>query len=186
MTYYIATALAIVVLVIGSILLSRQQRDSTLPVRAAQTPEDPGYAARDAELIETGPDGRPTYVLHAELIRQRPREGRIDLEKVQMSVRDTQDNHWTLQADSGRIFQDTSRVELAGDVRVSGLLADQPDPAEIFTQRLAFDTQTEIVSTDAPVTLTWSGRELRGTGLVASLKEGRVRLESDVHGLFTP
>src|SRR5690606_7820348 len=83
MTYYIATALAIVVLVIGSILLSRQQRDSTLPVRAAQMPEDPGYAARDAELIETGPDGRPTYVLHAELIRQRPREGRIDLEKVQ-------------------------------------------------------------------------------------------------------
>ena len=188
MIYRVATALAILVLIVGSVLLSRQQRGAGAPMQTTVPAGDLGYAARDAELIETGPDGNPVYILNAELIRQRPQNGNIELEAVQMRVRDGDGNRWTLRADRGRILADAAWVELIGNVHVAGLLpgTDTPDRAEIFTEMLSFDTRTEIVSTNAPVRLVWSGRELHANGLSANLKERRVRLESSVHGLFTP
>ena len=47
-------------------------------------PPDPGYAARDAEVIETGHDGRERYRLNARVIRQQPETGAIDLESLSM------------------------------------------------------------------------------------------------------
>ncbi len=45
---------------------------------------DAGYAARDTEVIETGADGLELYRLEAELIRQRPDAGIVELERVRM------------------------------------------------------------------------------------------------------
>ena len=59
-------------------------------------------------------------------------------------------------------------------------------PAEIVTQRLSFDTHAEIVSTKDAVTLAWSGHQLNAQGLLASLKERHLQLESAVHGTFSP
>ena len=46
---------------------------------------DPGYAARDAEVIETGYDGRERYRLKASVIRQQTESGVIDLEQLEMN-----------------------------------------------------------------------------------------------------
>ena len=46
---------------------------------------DPGYAARDAQLIETGYDGRERYRLNARVIRQRTESGVIELEDLAMN-----------------------------------------------------------------------------------------------------
>ena len=45
---------------------------------------DPGYAARDATVIETGYDGRERYRLNASVIRQQTESGIIELEKLAM------------------------------------------------------------------------------------------------------
>ena len=42
------------------------------------------------------------------------------------------------------------------------------------------------ITTHDPVTLLMSGRQLHAQGLVASLKERHVQLESAVHGSFQP
>jgi hypothetical protein len=42
------------------------------------------------------------------------------------------------------------------------------------------------VTTQAPVRIVMSGRELEARGLTASLKERHVHLESAVHGAFLP
>jgi len=77
-------------------------------------------------------------------------------------------------------------VQLEGGVRVVGSLPDTGEPAEISTERLSFDTQSQIVTTRDPVTLLVSGRALQAQGLIASLKERHVQLESAVHGSFLP
>ena len=51
---------------------------------------------------------------------------------------------------------------------------------------MRINTPTEFIETDAPVTMLWSGHELEGRGMQADLKAGTLRLESDVHGEFTP
>ena len=80
--------------------------------------------------------------------------------------------------------QGSSLVQLDGDVHVNGILPGTQESTEITSEHLAFDTNAQVVSTQAPVTIVMSGRELAARGLVASLKDRHVHLESAVHGAF--
>ena len=185
MIYRALAILALVALIVGVVVLSGGQRESTAPATVGPL-HDPGYAARKARLIQTGPDGQPLYTLDAAQIQQQPNQGTVDLEQVQLGFRDTGGNPWTARADRGQLAQGSGVVQLEGGVRVVGALPDSGEPAEISTEHLVFDTQAQIVTTHDPVTLLVSGRMLHAQGLVASLKERHVQLESAVHGSFRP
>jgi LPS export ABC transporter protein LptC len=77
-------------------------------------------------------------------------------------------------------------VQLDGNVRVAGVLPGSGETAQMETQHLSIDTNAQIVTTQDPVTLLMSGRQLQSQGLVANLKERHVQLESAVHGSFVP
>src|SRR4029077_2048096 len=84
----------------------------------------PGYAARKARLIQTGPDGQPLYTLDAAQIQQQPNQGTVDLQQVLLGFRDTSGNAWTARADRGQLSQGSGVVQLEGDVQVVGALPD--------------------------------------------------------------
>ena len=180
------TTLLVIVVVVASAILGQQRLSRDDDEAAPGEAPEPGYAARDAKLIETGTDGRPLYRLNADVIRQRPEDGSVQLEGVRMSYRGENSNQWSLTANTGSIQQNNEHIDLQGDVKVVGVLPGTSDLAQIRSERLAFDTRSEVVSTAEPVTLFWGVRELHGTGLHANLKERQVRLESTVHGSFTP
>jgi hypothetical protein len=48
------------------------------------------------------------------------------------------------------------------------------------------DTHEDIISTPEPVSISSSGRQLRSKGLVATLKEHHLVLESNVRGTLIP
>jgi LPS export ABC transporter protein LptC len=155
------------------------------PKAAARAPV-PGYSARHAEIVETGRDGRPMYIVRAETIQQDPAEQSVTLATVRMEMIDQTGQRWTARSDYGQIYQGQSTVQLTGDVLVSGTFKGSKDPAEIATDRLWFDTVANIVKTTSPVTLNWAGRRMQSNGLSANLKDQSLKLESSVHGLFTP
>jgi len=76
-------------------------------------------------------------------------------------------------------------VNLIGNVRIHGAIADTLPEAVIETQTLEFDTRNSTARTDDDVTITLGSRLLTARGLNADLKQRHVRLESRVHGLFT-
>ena len=171
------------------VLLDRKQlMDAIEPTapQAREKPAVPGYSARHAEIVETGKDGRPMYIVRAETVRQIPAEQSVMLETVRMELRDDTGQRWTARADYGQIFQVSEDIQLTGDVLVSGTFKGTKDAAEISTQHLSFDTQDSIVTTQSPVTLNWAGRRMESKGLVANLKDQSLRLESSVHGIFNP
>jgi LPS export ABC transporter protein LptC len=186
MIYRILAVVAFVAVIVGAVLLSGQQRETTTQTTVEEPTQDLGYAARKAELIETGPDGHPIYRLIADIIRQLPDRDIVDLEQVHLVFRDVNGNVWTARSERGQLGQDTGKVELTGDVHVAGVLPGTEQPADILTDRLGFDTNGQILSTQDPVTLEWSGHRLHAQGLLASLKDHRLQLESAVHGIFTP
>jgi lipopolysaccharide export system protein LptC len=186
MIYRLLGLTALVALIAALIVLSGPQRTPALPAASGQRAHDPGYAALDAQLVQTGPDGKPLYTLDAAQIREQPDNNTVLLDQVQMGFRDSTGQHWTARAQHGELGQDTGVVELDGDVHVVGTLPHSQDPAEITTEHLAFDTRAQLLTTHDPVTFNVAGHQLNGTGLVASLKEHRVQLESDVHGTFPP
>jgi len=167
---------------------------------AGAIPLDPGYAARDAEVIETGFDGRERYRLKAAVIRQQTESGVIDLERLEMNYhRNTQaaagdapliagnpGEIWHLTSDHGQVREEGNDVELNGNVRVTGPPQGGVEPLSLTTETLRINTPTEFIETDAPVKLRWSGHELDAIGMRADLKAGTLSLESDVNGHFYP
>ncbi len=185
MMYRIVVVLIVVGIIVGTVLLGRQQSGSGASTQVEATSAVPGYAAREAVLVETGDDGRPIYTLDAALIRQRPNDRRVQLDAVRMSYRASDGNEWKVRADSGQIRDDGSQIELYGNVHVDGLLPGSEQPAQIRTSVLTLDTKAEIVHTKAPVVLRWGGQQLEASGLEANLKTRNVKLESRVHGFFS-
>jgi LPS export ABC transporter protein LptC len=153
------------------------------PAAAAQ---DPGYSATGAEIVETGADGRPRYRLQAEAIRQDPATLTVLLERPRMQVDDAAAGPWRVAADSGSIPQGAQRVDLAGDVRVTGTVGAPGEPIEIRAPELRYELDAARVSAPREVSILMSGQWLSARGLEADLKDRRLRLESDVHGRFTP
>jgi LPS export ABC transporter protein LptC len=168
------------------VLLTAPQPESVARAAAGQPLHDPGYSALQARLVQTGTDGLPVYTLDAAQIQQQPDRGLVELQQVRLGFRDASGNQWTARAARGELTQGSSVVQLDGDVHVAGTLPGTDEPVEITSEHLAFDTGEQVVTTQAPVTIVMSGRELEARGLIASLKERHVHLESAVHGAFLP
>jgi LPS export ABC transporter protein LptC len=186
MIYRVFIVVVFIAIIVGSVMLGGQQREAVSPTTVDERAGDLGYAARHAQLIETGADGHPLYTIDADLISEPPGTVNVQLQQVRMGFRDKSGNTWTGRADNGVVAQDTGKVELAGDVHVSGVLPGSKDRANITTDRLFVDTHAQLVTTDRPVTLALSGREIKATGLSADLNDRVVHLESDVHGTYSP
>ncbi|HKT71468.1 MAG TPA: LPS export ABC transporter periplasmic protein LptC [Steroidobacteraceae bacterium] len=185
MIFRIFTALFFIGIIVGSIVLGSPQREAVSATTVQESDGDLGYSARQARLTETGPDGTPIYTMDADAIRQHPGEG-VEADQVRLTFRDTEGNLWHARADRGELGQDTNKVDLAGNVVVSGIVPDGSDDAQILTQALQVDMPGAVVQTHDPVVLLWGGQEIKARGLVARLKERRVQLESSIHGTFSP
>jgi LPS export ABC transporter protein LptC len=176
--------LAVVALIIGVLIFSQSGGSSLAPKTTDTTADVPGYSARNARVVETGDDGRPQYTLDARVVRQRANDSRVQLEAPRMTFLASDGTTWHLVARAGQIQEDGSNVDLFGDVLLNGSVQERP--ASLSTSILSFDTKTELARTHAPVVFEFNGGQLAGTGLLANLKDGNVRLESRVHGTFPP
>jgi LPS export ABC transporter protein LptC len=155
---------------------------------AAQDPDaaSAGYSASGAQILQTGTDGLPRYRLQAARVEQQPKTRNVRLESLQMQVRDSRDGQWHLTARGGLMPEDAARVDLAGDVHVSGVLGAGESPMDIRSETLAYDADAQRVSTRDDVTIEFAGRQLVARGMSADLKARNVQLESRVHGRFVP
>ena len=168
---------------------------------ASAAAPDPGYSAKDAQVIETGYDGRETYRLNARVIRQRTESAVIELEDLAMDYHiESRDKSpekpasavqapadiWHLTSDHGEVRDNGDDVELNGNVRIVGPAPGTGEPLSLTTENLRINTPTKFIETSAPVKLRWSGYELTARGMQADLMAGTLRLESDVNGHFFP
>lgn len=180
----LVSLLAVLALVAGIYFFSSGPGTTDAPKAAGQPSEEPGYAARNAEVVETGDDGRPMYTLIADRVRQHPNDNRVALDRPRMTFVASDGNTWHVKSRAGQIRDDGANVILFGDVHVNGQVPGTEATAVIDTSILAFDTKKEVVTTHAPVSVDWNGGKLSGTGLIAKLTDHQVKLESRIHGSF--
>ena len=185
MIFRVLAALLFIAIIIGSFWLGGEQRETTATTTVEASSADLGYSARNATLVETGVDGLPVYTLNADVIRQHPGDG-VEFEQVQMSFRDANGQTWKGRADRGELTTDTGKVDLSGNVHVNGVLPGSEQMADLASEKLAVDTHEDIISTAEPVTVNSIGRQLKSKGMVATLKEHHLVLESNVRGTFNP
>ncbi len=185
MIFRILAALLFIATVVGSFWLGGEPRERATTTTVEASSAELGYSARNAVLVETGADGLPIYTLNANVISQYPGDG-VECEEVQMAFRDAEGQVWKGRTDQGELTTDTGKVDLTGNVHVNGLLPGSTDQADLATEKLSVDTHENIISTTEPVTVSSPGRLLKSKGLMATLNEHRLVLESNVRGTFTP
>ncbi len=74
-----------------------------------------------------------------------------------MSFRDSSGGQWQARSDTAVVQQDSAQIDLAGAIDVAERSRGSDQPAQILTDRLHMDTQTETIRTRSPVTLEWAG-----------------------------
>ena len=151
----------------------------------SKTAEDQrGYYLTDATLTEMGADGAPRIVLRAAHIEQQLADQSVLLTDLSVDYNALDAGNWKLTADRGRLLADATSLRLSGNVIVKG--AEARGEAVILTDELTYETKSGLVQTAEPVALRFGPHLLEGRGLRVALNEGTLRLESNVHGRFTP
>lgn len=148
--------------------------------------DERGYYLTRAKLTELGPDGDPRIVVRANSIEQRLADESVLLSQLELDYATDRQGLWHVTADRGRMTGDRVSLLLAGDVRVTGAADGTGAETLIVTDELAYDTRTNVIQTAEPVAVRFGPHALQGRGLRVQLNEGTLRLESNVHGRFTP
>lgn len=156
--------------------------DSQIETRAVE--DRRGYYLDDATLTEMGADGAPRILLRAVHVEQQLSDQSVLLSDLSVDYNAAQAGSWTLTADRGRLLADAKSLQLSGNVVVKG--AEARGEAVIQTDQLTYETQTGVVQTAEPVAVRFGKHRLEGRGLRVALNDGTLRLESNVHGRFTP
>ena len=172
----IVIVLAIVGIIVAGLFFGQGGPSPAVTTGTGNAGDVPGYSARNAEVTQTGEDGRPMFTVVSPLIRQQANDERVQLDAPRMTFVSVENGTWHAQSRSGLIQGDGSSVDLYGDVR---MLSESP--VLINTSTISFDTRTEIAHTSAYFTVDARGGTLGATGLVANLKDGTLQLESNPH-----
>jgi len=167
-------------------LLAACDRGAADGARGEREAADPGYSASDAEILQTGADGLPRYRLQARHIEQDPRSLEVALVDIRLETREGDAARWQVTAPTGRLSGDSRLLVLEGGVTLEGGAAPDAEPLRLRTASLQYDLATARLRAAGPVQMTMRNHVLAGTGLDANLRTRQVRLQTDVHGRFTP
>lgn len=144
-----------------------------------------GYYLKSAKILGTGSDGKLLYEIEASLVEQQD-DQHISLTEVRIVYTPQSDVSWTIDADSATISHVSQLMQLRGHVRAVSSAGFSGSETEIRTQYLELDPESFIAKTDQRVQIRIGARSLTATGMLASLKENRLELKSNVSGKFVP
>jgi LPS export ABC transporter protein LptC len=150
------------------------------------TAERPGYFLTGVDLEEFGVDGELRIGLQSISATEDTASGVIRLSQVAVDYHTPTGQDWNLTSNEARVPPGGQAVEFEGDVKLAGRPGQNPQAAELHTQRLTLDTVGEVADTRSPVELAFGAHRVRALGMRADLKAGTLRLESDVNGHFAP
>lgn len=151
--------------------------------QSGEAPPQPGYYVKQATVIDTNDQGVAYLQLSAETIEQNPATNSVELRDVKLDYSSEPDKPWVLTARRGRVPPGSRIAEFSGDVVVKPG-GPSKTPAILRTEFLRVDTEKNVASTTADVSIEMNQQRLTATGFTFDLKQERLRLESKVNGRF--
>ncbi|HEY8520919.1 MAG TPA: LPS export ABC transporter periplasmic protein LptC [Gammaproteobacteria bacterium] len=156
------------------------------PRAAADGPPARGFYMEDADITGTDETGAVVYRISAARVEELPGRDELELTDVRVEYQPAAGVPWRLSAASGRVPKDRSVLELAGGVRLESVPDEGKRQVKVELEHLTVDADTFVARSDDVVRIAVDGQRLRARGLVAHLKDDRLRLESDIHADVGP
>ena len=176
----LAVLILFAVLVLGIVIWRHLQQQSPLEVLEA-LPEQVDLSLDKLHYTQNE-EGRRSWTLDAEKAEYRRDEGLARLDAVSLILYQAgQFGEISLTAEHGQLRQEEQQVEVWGDVRIVTARGDW-----LYTDRLNFDGQRQLLTNSEPVQLSTRQMELTGSDLWVDLVAGRLKLNKDVWMLMLP
>ena len=135
--------------------------------------DDSDYWSYDAQGVRT----TRLETLHARRYSDDPA---IYLDTIRMKGGDKQGRRWQLSAGSGELIPSSDQLNLADNVE----LKQADGHSKLTTDYLSVDTQAQLATTDAAVTLIHESSITRARGLRIDLPAGTAELLGDVETIY--
>lgn len=180
----IVLVVLLVIAALASWYVARDNSDRT-PSPAALEPLNRGFYLEDVRILGTDSSGSLLYEIRADYAEQQSDE-HIRFSVVTVEYSPDTGIPWSISADTALLAPDDQRVLLEGDVRAISAKGFSGDETEVLTASLSLDPARSIAETDDRIRIRIGDRSLTGTGMLASLKENRMEIRSNVSGRFIP
>jgi len=180
--------LLLLVLAVGGYLLLRMTQQGQLSPTPSpqQATHRPDYFLGDAQIEQTGADGRILYSVDARRMQHYPDDGRTELTAVRLTWHAPGHPPWTLTADRATVPKSRKRVELRGHVHGRYLQRPGSIPVTLSTPSLTVLVDRQIAETDAGARIVQGSSRITAQRLHANLKTGVIRLQHRVEGTYAP
>ena len=176
----LAVLILVSVVTLTTVIYRHLQQQSPEEI-LSMLPEDIDLALEDLHYTQSE-DGQRRWTLDADKAEYQGDSSLATLDVVKLLFYDTgQFGDLTLQANRGQLAQETSQVDVWGNVRVTTERGDQ-----LFTERLHYDDKVRQLSTADPFRLLSSQLELTGIGLQLDIDQGRMLVKENVWMLLYP
>ena len=169
---------------VGSFYLSRSLDGDDEEAQTSPALQS-GFYLRSARVLGTGADGRPLYRVDAEYAEQRT-DQMIEFQNVRIEYSPESGVPWSVAADTATITEDQQLLMLEGHVVATSNEGFDGRVTEIRAPYLELEPEQSRARTDTRVQIRIGSRSLTATGMLASLKDSRVTLKSNVSGKFVP
>lgn len=164
-----------------TVVIYRHLQQQSPEAILSMLPDDIDLALEDLHYTQTE-DGRRRWTLDADKAEYQRDNRLAKLEAVKLLFYDTgQFGDLTLQADQGQLAQETSQIDIWGNVIITTGRGDQ-----LFTERLHYDDQARRLSTEEPIRFLSAQIELTGIGLQIDIDQGRMLVKDNVWMLLSP
>ncbi len=175
---------ALSVAALASWYAARDSSDSE-SVQSPTRPAQRGYYLEDARILGTGPDGQLLYEILADHAEQLG-DDQIRFSAVKVRYSPDSDVPWILTARSATLYPDRPEVQLEGDVRATSSQGFSGQATEILAETMTLDPERYEAETPDRIEVRIGDRSLTGIGMLASWKENRMEIRSNVSGRFLP
>ena len=161
------------------------------PVALASS--SPDYELQKARVERYNPEGRLIAILDGQTMRHFVDGDRLEVDAVQLAVRDPKGQHVQGVAREGEANGSTNMVVLNGGARVVATPASgtqvkgqrlDPSPVVFEGEVLRVNTQDRVVTSELPVKITHSQGQLQGGNLRYDDRIGVAELGARVHGRY--
>jgi len=140
--------------------------------------ELPGYYLQGTELIRFNAQGRPLYTITADRIEENTKDQSLLLSDLNIVYESDSNNSWNIKADQATLPKDRKIINFSGNV-IAQQLANK-NTARFKSNRLKYDIENEILSTQDQVFANQGIQRISATGMTLNIKNEEVKLHSRV------
>ncbi len=169
---------------IGSWYLAR----SNTPTYDDELPYNPAhqsYYLKQARILGTSDDGSLLYEIEAEHAEQLE-DDRIEFTEVRIRYLPGSEVPWIVNADYATLREGAPRIALRGYVQIVNPGNPGEYETEIRTEYMELDPDGFTAETGQRVQIRFGSRSVTATGMLASLKDDKIELKSNIRGKIAP